>query len=153
RCPLPSAPAPARRRLASLRVEPLESRDVPSLLGNQLFPADNPWNQRIANAPVAANSATLVASIGLSRSLHPDFGAALYAGSAPGTPSRAVPGPHPTVNVLIAPFSPKSDHPPTPTPANAAIEGDPLPSDQNTGDRHLLVYDQDHNVVYETYNT
>jgi hypothetical protein len=102
---------------------------------------------------VAANSATLVASIGLSRSLHPDFGAALYAGSAIGIPFQAVSGTQPTVNVVIDAYSSESDQLPIPIPANAAIEGDPLPSDQNTGDRHLLVYDQDHNVVYETYNT
>src|SRR5262245_36003640 len=45
-------------------VEELERRDVPSLMGNQVFPADNPWNQKIAGAPVAGNSATLVNSIG-----------------------------------------------------------------------------------------
>ena len=45
------------------RLEELEGRDVPSLLGNQLFPADNPWNQKITNAPVAAT----VISRGLSR--------------------------------------------------------------------------------------
>ena len=39
-----------------------------------------------------------------------------------------------------------------PIPANAVLEGDPLPSAQNTTDRHLIVYDQDNNVVYELFN-
>ena len=37
-------------------LERLEERTVPALLGQQLFPADNPWNQQITTAPVAANT-------------------------------------------------------------------------------------------------
>src|SRR5207249_11122356 len=33
------------------------------------------------------------------------------------------------------------------------IEGDPLTGTQNTSDRHMLIYDSDNNVVYETFNT
>jgi hypothetical protein len=62
---------------AHLLLELLEDRVVPTLLGNALFPADNPWNQNIANAPVAPNSASIMNSIlsvyGNGR-LHPDFG-------------------------------------------------------------------------------
>jgi len=60
-----------------LRVEQLEGRALLTLLGQSLFPADNPWNQRIDQAPVAANSAAIMSSIidayGNGR-LHPDFG-------------------------------------------------------------------------------
>lgn len=67
--------APARK--AGLALEALEDRTVPTLLGNSLFPADNPWNQRITDAPVAANSAAILNNItshyGDGR-LHPDFG-------------------------------------------------------------------------------
>src|SRR5262249_40017922 len=66
-----------RRPRTILRIEDLEDRCVPSLLGQQLFPDDNPWNQPIANAPVAANSDAIINNI-LSRygngRLHPDFG-------------------------------------------------------------------------------
>src|SRR5262245_36508772 len=59
------------------KVEQLEDRTAPALLGNQLYPSDNPWNQRITNAPVAANSASIMNNIlttyGNGR-LHPDFG-------------------------------------------------------------------------------
>ena len=45
--------SPPRRTLI---VEALEDRTMPTLLGQHLFPADNPWNQKITSAPVAANS-------------------------------------------------------------------------------------------------
>lgn len=135
-----------------LNLESLESRVVPSLSGNQLFPADNPWNQKITNAPVAANSDTLVASIGLTRHFHPDFGTT-YAGALNGIPVNVVPGTQPRVHVTIDAYASESDLLPIPIPSNAIIEGDPLPSGQNTGDRHLLVFDKDNNVLYETFNT
>jgi hypothetical protein len=34
-----------------------------TLLGTNLFPADNPWNQNISQAPVATNSAAIINSI------------------------------------------------------------------------------------------
>jgi hypothetical protein len=142
-----------KRKWSYLQLEALEDRRVPTLLGNQLFPADNPWNERITNAPVATNSSTLVNSIGISKPFHPDFGNALWNGSLIGIPFNAVPGSQPKVHVVIDAYPSESDLVPIPIPANAVIEGDPLPSSQNNGDRHLLVYDQDNNILYETYNT
>src|ERR1700687_1986164 len=67
-----------RYRQALLALEQLEERTVPTLLGQHLFPADNPWNQQITNAPVAANSAAILSNIithqGSDGRLHPDFG-------------------------------------------------------------------------------
>ena len=145
-----SVPTPYR---VALQVRELEPRLVPTLLGNQLFPADNPWNQLITNAPVAANSNTLVQSIGLTKSVHADFGAAIWAGSLIGIPFNAVPGTQPKVNIVIDAYPGESDLQPIPIPAGAVIEGDPLPSAQNTSDRHMIIYDQDNNIVYETFNT
>ncbi len=72
----PRRPEKAIRR-TNLHLEPLEPREVPALLGNQLFPSDNAWNQPVSAAPVAANSASvlnnLVGLYGDGR-LHPDFG-------------------------------------------------------------------------------
>src|SRR5690349_21385758 len=45
-----------------------------SLAGCPLFPADNPWNQRVDTLPVASNSAAIIATIGAGIGLHPDFG-------------------------------------------------------------------------------
>src|SRR5262249_46664919 len=53
----------SRARRSRPAVEVLEDRTVPTLLGQQLFPGDNPWNQKITSAPVAANSATIINNI------------------------------------------------------------------------------------------
>jgi hypothetical protein len=50
-----SVPVSARTKAAPLYLEELERRIVPTLLGQQLFPADYPTNNAIANAPVSAN--------------------------------------------------------------------------------------------------
>ncbi len=132
-------------------VEPLEGRVLLSLAGNQLFPADNPWNQKITNAPVAANSDVLVASIGATARLHPDFGT-VWDGANIGIPYNVVSGTQPKVTVVIDAYPDESDLLPVPIPAGAVIEGDPLAPADNTGDRHLLVYDKDNNIAYELYN-
>ena len=46
----------------------------PTLGSLQIFPADNPWNQDVSGLPVHPNSANYLATIGLERGLHPDFG-------------------------------------------------------------------------------
>ena len=68
-------------RRTRLELAELEDRIVPTLLGQQLFPSDYPWNQNISNAPVAANSGNIITHIGNSVKIHPDWGndnAALY---------------------------------------------------------------------------
>ncbi len=61
-----------------LVLDRLEDRAVPTLLGQHLFPTDNPWNQRIDAAPVAANSTAVMNNIinlsGGDGRFHPDFG-------------------------------------------------------------------------------
>jgi hypothetical protein len=141
-------------------VEQLEERRVPTLLGQQLFPSDNPWNQQITNAPVAANSATIMNSIigtyGDGR-LHPDFGQDTQ-GNNPlyGIPYNVVHGNStPKVHVVIDAYPGESDQQDAPIPTNAVIEGDrqngPTAGVNNRGDSHLLVYDEDNNVAYEFY--
>ena len=65
-----------------------------SLAGKRVFPPDNPWNQDISAAPVDPNSDALVASIGLDRHLHPDFGT-VYQGVPSGIPYVVVAGDQP----------------------------------------------------------
>jgi len=142
----------SRPRTVCLQFELLEARIVPSLFGNQLFPDDNPWNQKISAAPVAANSSKLVSTVGLTRRLHPDFGAMLWEGALIGIPYNVVSGSQPKVNVIIDAWPEESDLLSVPIPDNAILEGDPQPSAQNNSDRHLLVYDKDNNVVYELFN-
>ena len=38
---------------------------VPTVGGCQVFPASNPWNERVDQLPVAKNSAAMIRSIGL----------------------------------------------------------------------------------------
>ena len=151
-------------RCEALQMEELEDRCMLSLLGQQIFPADNPWNQNISNAPLAANSATIIAHIGASVRLHPDWGADNATnGSSPlyGIPFNVVHGNSTAkVNVVIDNYPGESDIVPVPIPQNAVVEGDyqngPNPngggySADQRGDSHLIVWDEDNNVAYELY--
>jgi hypothetical protein len=145
-------------------LEQLESRDVPTLLGQQLFPSDNPMNQNIANAPVAANSAAIISHIGTSIKVHPDLGYdSPLNGAAPiyGIPYNVVHGNSVTkVNVIIDGYPSQSDELPVPIPANAVIEGDyqngpnlngPGYNSGERGDSHLIIWDEDNNMAYELF--
>lgn len=145
-------------------LEELETRIVPTLLGQQLFPADYPWNQNIANAPVAANSAAVIAHIGSAIGIHPDWGDDSPAnGNSPlyGIPFNVVHGNTAAkVNVSIDNYPGESDITPVPIPAGAVVEGDfqngpnPNGGGYNTnqrGDSHLIVWDEDNNIAYELY--
>jgi len=75
-----------------------------ALLGSNLFPADNPWNQNISQAPVATNSAAIMSNIvaryGNGR-FHPDFGQdSLSANPLYGIPYNVVHG-NSTSNVRV----------------------------------------------------
>jgi hypothetical protein len=54
--------------------------------GCPVFPANNPWNQRVDRLPVARNSGVLIRSIGLDSPVHADFGSGLYQGQRIGIP-------------------------------------------------------------------
>ena len=151
----------SRRPTRFLAVEQLEDRIVPTLLGNPLFPADNPWNQAIANAPVAANSTAIINNIiaeqGSNGRLHPDFGQDYYNSSdLYGIPYNVVHGNSTAkVHVVIDAYADESDLENAPIPANAVLEGDlqngPTVGVNNRGDSHLIVYDVDNNIAYEFY--
>lgn len=147
---------PARR----LGLEALEDRSVPTLLGQQLFPADHAWNQRIVDAPVAANSQAILGNL-TSRygdgALHPDFSqnfgthTSLY-----GIPYNVVRGNSvPKVHVVLDAYPDESDLLAVPLPAGVVLEGDyqdgPRVGVNNRGDSHLLLYDVDNQVAYEFY--
>lgn len=135
-----------------------------SLLGQQIYPANYPWNQNISQAPVATNSAAFIARIGGNKPIHPDWGEDSPAnGSSPlyGIPYNVVHGNSTArINVIIDNYPGESDLVPVPIPTNAVIEGDyqngPNPygggynSDQR-GDSHLIVWDEDNNIGYELY--
>ena len=141
------------RRPWRLRIEILETRIVPTLAGNQLFPTDNPWNHPITCAPVAASSAAMIEAIyGSQIPLHPDFGT-VYHGVLNGIPYNVVSGTQPKVQVIVDAYASESDIQPIPIPPDAVIEGDTPtgPPLDNTSDRHLIVYDADANIAYEAF--
>ena len=116
-----------------------------SLEGRRPFPADNPWNTPVDQDPVDPNSDTLIASIGLTRGLHPDFGAN-YNGGPFRIPYIVVGGTTPAVSVTFD-YADESDPGPYPIPADAPIEGGVA----SGGDRHVLVIDRDHWKLYELF--
>lgn len=117
-----------------------------SLRGKRVFPADNPWNQDISAAPVDPNSAKLIASIGLHKTLHPDFGTE-YEGAPNGIPYFVVSGTQRRVPVTFE-YADESDPGPYPIPTDAPIEGGP----NGTGDRHVIVIDRDNWKLYELFD-
>jgi IPT/TIG domain. len=127
-----------------------------SLLSSNLFPADNPWNQNISQAPVATNSAAIISKIGNGR-FHPDFGQDYRVGNGLyGIPYNVVHGnTTPKIHVVIDAYASQSDIQNCPVPANAVIEGDmdngPTVGLNVRGDSHMLVWDEDSNILYEFY--
>jgi hypothetical protein len=141
-------------------IEELEDRTVLTLLGQQLFPSDNPWNQDIANAPVAANSSAVInniVSLYGNGNVHPDFAQDTQSsGPLYGIPYNVVHGnTQPQVQVVIDGYPDESDLEPAPIPPNAVLEGDmqdgPTTDPADRGDSHLIVWDEDNNIVYEFF--
>jgi hypothetical protein len=111
-----------------------------------VFPANNPWNQRVDRLPVARNSGRLIASIGLSSPVHADFGAGLYEGAPIGIPYAVVSNQTRHVRVTFD-YASESDKGPYPIPRNVPIEGGP----HSTGDRHVIVVNRDTCRDYELF--
>ncbi len=112
---------------------------LPAAPNCPIFPANNVWNIPINGRPVAADSATLIASIGLDRGLHMDFGS--YAGY--GIPYNVVGSSTPRSTVAFD-YDDESDHVGYPIPANPRIEGG--------SDRHILLVDQDACQLFELFD-
>jgi hypothetical protein len=113
-----------------------------SLRGKRVFPADNPWNKDISSEPVDPNSDALIASIGLDKPFHPDWGVRY------GIPYVVVPGTQPKVPVTFR-YADESDSGPYPVPPNPPIEG----GSDAKGDRHILMIDRDNWRLYELFST
>jgi hypothetical protein len=107
--------------------------------GCPIFPIDNVWNTAIDNRPVAADSATMIGTIGLDRGLHMDFGS--YAGY--GIPYQVVSGATPRSTVTFD-YDEDSDHVGYPIPASPLIEGG--------SDGHILMVDKDACRLYELFD-
>ena len=149
-----AAIASAARRLSERRVGP-----YPGLGGCPVFP-DPPrslpatapslpnqaaWNQDVSRAPVAPNSAAIIAYINSQGGnfLHPDFGSP----RAYGFPYAVVGRNQRRLPINYTAFGSESDRGPFPIPAGAPVEG----GQRSDGDRHVLVVDRARCVLYELY--
>lgn len=143
-CAALAAPVLAK---ASFAAEPIPLGPNVSLKGRRPFPDDNPWNRDISQEPVDPNSAAIVESIGLTKSLHPDFGT-VWQGAPSGIPYVVVDSRQPRVPVRFE-YADESDPGPYPIPPSAPIEGGPTAK----GDRHVLVIERDTWKLYETFSS
>lgn len=116
-----------------------------------MFPSNNIWNTQVDSLPVDSNSAAYINSIGASTGLHADFGT-VWDGAPNGIPFTTVTASQPNVTIRYYPppdgYADESDPGPFPIPTNAPIEGGP----SSTGDRHVLVADTGHCMLYELFN-
>jgi len=118
---------------------------LPEIAGCQIFPADNPWNRDISNDSVDPNSANYISHMnGNSKFIHPDFGS----NPTYGIPFVVVSGTQPKVPMSFQ-YADESDPGPYPVPPDAPIEGGAA----SRGDRHVLVLDKDHCLLYENYDS
>lgn len=132
---------------AVFAAEPIPLGPNVSLKGRRPFPADNPWNRDISRDPVDPNSDAIVASIGLDKRLHPDFGT-VWQGAPSGIPYVVVDSRQPRVPVRFE-YADESDPGPYPIPPDAPIEGGPSAK----GDRHVLVIERDTWKLFETFSS
>ncbi len=125
----------------------------------EVFPPDNPWNQRVADWPRHPDSDKIIASIGADKPLryNPDMAFIL------------VPPNQPRVPVKIIDYGGESDPGPFPVPDNVPIEGWPVgyrrdaPGSNETlddvqrdrrnrgGDRHAIVVDPVNRMLHEFF--
>ena len=117
-----------------------------TLAGCRVLPANNPWNQRVDNLPPAAGSTGILARIGLSAHVHPDFGT-VYAGARNGIPITIATRHTRRLRVRFQ-YASESDRSRYPLPRGVAIEGGP----RSTGDRHVIVLNRSTCTDYELYD-
>ena len=126
--------------LASSNLAAGAAPKAPTIAGCPIFPASNPWNQRVDKLPVAPSSAAMIRSIGLDEPVHADFGSGLWDGQPIGIPYNVVSSAQPKVHVRFE-YADESDKGPYPIPAHPKIEGG--------SDHHILLVDRTSCRLYE----
>lgn len=132
--------------LVAVAVPSATSSPVPGAPRCRIFPANNPWNQRVDDLPVHRRSDAIVKSIGRSTGLHPDFGSGRWDGGPIGIPYTTVPRDQKRVPVRFQ-YASESDPGPYPIPKDAPIEG----GRQSDGDRHVIVVDRSRCKLFELF--
>jgi len=124
---------------------PIGTGQPPTVGGCAVFPADNPWNQRVDNLPLRVDSAAMIdriQSVG-GDNLHPDFGE----NPNYGIPFVVVPANQARIPVEFTAYGDESDPGPYPIPLDAPVEGGVAA----TGDRHVLAVQQGSCELFELY--
>jgi hypothetical protein len=111
-----------------------------------VFPANNVWNARVDGLPIDPRSDQYIASIGEDIGVHPDFGT-VWEGAPIGIPFNIVPGSQPPSPISFE-YEDESDPGSYPIPDDPLIEG----GSSSDGDRHILIVDKDHCILYEIYH-
>jgi hypothetical protein len=111
---------------------------LPGAPGCPILPPGNVWNARVDRLPARADSAALIASIGLGAAVHPDFSAAGRYGIPVNVVGRSTPR-----RAVRFQYAGESDRVRYPIPARPRIEGG--------SDRHLLMLDRDACRLYELF--
>lgn len=109
-----------------------------------LFPANSPWHTRVDALPKAANSSTMIESIGRDASLEPHFASGVSSRDhAPiGFPYAVVSKRQSKVGVTLGNGAAKRPYP--------IPKGVPIQDGRNsTGDRHAIIVDRDRCILYE----
>ena len=112
-----------------------------------VFPANNPWNQRVDKLPVSADSAQLISSIGLNAPVHADFGSGKWDGGPIGIPFDVVSRKTARRRVSFQ-YASESNHVRYPIPRHVHIEG----GSHASGDRHAILVDKSSCRFYELYD-
>jgi hypothetical protein len=103
-----------------------------------VFPSNHVWNTDISTLPVHPQSSAWLASAqAFTTNLHPDFGPSPY-----GMPFAVVDDTHPTTSVQFL-YADESDPGPYPFGPDIPLE--------SGSDRHALMVNRDHCVLYELY--
>jgi hypothetical protein len=101
-----------------------------------IFPAGNPWNQRVDRLPADPRSDAIVAAIGADEPFHPDFGTQY------GIPFTTVPSHQKRARISFD-YADESDKGPYPIPPNVPLE--------QGSDSHALIVDRDRCRLYELF--
>lgn len=132
-------PADAGGLAPAVRLTP---PSTPMIGSCRVFPHDNPWNQRIATAPLHTRTTQIVARIQATGAdyLHADFGE----NQSYGIPFVVVPAGQALVPITYDEYGDESDPGPFPIPLDAPVEGG--------SDSHVLVVREGTCDLYELYH-
>jgi len=125
---------------AGVPIEASNAVKVPGASSCRIFPSTNVWNKRVDSLPVATDSDTLTAAIGLKARLHPDFSS--ISGGNYGIPWNIVSSATPRRTVSFQ-WPSESDRVKYPIPSKPRIEPG--------SDRHMLLIDKSACKLYELF--